>query len=42
MLMTHDSIGHLENALHEHFITKQWHLSLNGNATAHRSAMKKR
>ena len=30
-----------ENALHECFIAKQWCLSLNENATAHRTALKK-
>ena len=38
--MTHDSIGHLENVLHEHFYHRAVVLSLNGNAAAHLSALK--
>ena len=40
--ITHDSIWSSENALHGCFIAERWCLSLNGNARAHRSGLKKK
>ena len=39
---THESIGHLQTLCMSVLLLKQWCLSLNGNASTHRSALEKR